>query len=49
MLGQRRIRWPNIVPTLGEYLAFAGKSRQHEAFTQWCFNVGPASSTLAQD
>ena len=26
MLGQRRRRWPNINPTLGEYLVFAGKT-----------------------
>ena len=26
MLGQRRRQWPNIKPTLGEYLVFAGKT-----------------------
>ena len=46
---QRRRRWRNIEPTLGQRLMFFwkhdqyGNSKKHETLNQCCFNVVPAS------
>ena len=56
MLDHRLRRWPNIKPALAERVVFAGVMvavsvyypRKHGAFTQCCFNVGPASKTMGQ-
>ena len=40
MLGQRIRRWPNIEPTFGERLLFAGSYQRHQ-------NASPAPSRLA--
>ena len=51
MLAQRRRRWTNIKPALGQRLVFAGKAAipsKLKTPTRCFFNVGPLSATLAQ-
>ena len=43
-------RWPNIEPTLCQYIVFGWQlhPRKHEPLSQCCFNVEPTSKTVAQ-
>ena len=59
MLGQRRSPWlvqcrqvfydagPTLLPTLGLLYTERQHPSNHVSFTQYCFNVGPTSSTLS--
>ena len=47
MLAQRRKQWPNIKPTLVQFLVLARVPNKHETLTQCCVNLGPASPAVA--